>query len=134
MSGANIPAIIAASRSSDFYERDRAAIDMAHHLPNPLIEQRLVEMLRDSDIAVQTDAAESLVTRGGTSGLTAVLRELGERLEDPDADHIAYTLQELQGLRNMPILQQSRAIVAEGTDHYVKYGLAEIEELFGHYA
>ncbi|MBY6414101.1 hypothetical protein HQ346_20615 [Rhodococcus sp. BP-252] len=83
---------------------------------------------------MQTDAAEALVTRGGRRGLKAVLRELGERLNDPDADHIAYTLQELQGLRNTPVLQDARSIVAEGADQTVRDGLAELEQLFGHYA
>lgn len=126
--------LIASSYSAEFHSRDQSAINMAEHLPNPAIEHRLIEMLRDSDIAVQTDAAESLVTRGGRSGLVAVLRDLGERLEDPDSDHIAYTLQELQGLRDMPILQEARAIVAEGTDQSVRAGLAELELLFGNYA
>lgn len=129
-----VSAIIQASHSTNFHQRDQAAINMAAHLPNPLIEHRLVEMLRDSDIAVQTDAAESLVVRGGRSGLAAVLRELGERLEDPDSDHIAYTLQELQGLQDLPVLQEAREIVADGADQSVRDGLAELEQLFGHYA
>jgi hypothetical protein len=127
-------ALIAASHSADFSTRDQAAMTMGEHLPNPAVESRLVEMLCDSDIAVQTDATESLVTRGGRSGLEAVLRDLGERLEDPDSDHIAYLLQELQGSRNMPILQEARAIVADGTDKTARDVLAELEQLFGHYA
>ncbi|MGB6052497.1 MAG: hypothetical protein WBG14_16825, partial [Rhodococcus sp. (in: high G+C Gram-positive bacteria)] len=67
-------------------------------------------------------------------GLEAVLRDLGERLEDPDSVHIAYKLQELQGSRNMPILQEARAIVADGTDKTARDVLAELEQLFGHYA
>ena len=75
-----------------------------------------------------------LITRGGQNGLIAVLRDLGDRRDDPDSDHIAYLLQELQGSRNMPILQEARAIVADGTDKTARDVLAELEQLFGHYA
>ncbi|MDJ0395031.1 hypothetical protein QMK17_17035 [Rhodococcus sp. G-MC3] len=62
-----------------------------------------------------------------------MLRELGERLEGSDADDIAYTLQELQGLRNIPVLQEARTVVADEMHELVKLGLAEFEQLFGHY-
>ncbi|MDJ0395032.1 hypothetical protein QMK17_17040 [Rhodococcus sp. G-MC3] len=129
-----VNSLLSASWSTDWAAREKACVDMGALLPNSTLEHRLAELLRDPNLAVQPAAAEALVTQGGRRGLTAVLRDLGERLEDPDADHIAYLLQELQGLRDMPILQDARAIVAEGADPSVRSGLAELEQLFGHCA
>lgn len=134
MTGNLRDSLLSASPSADWAVRKQAAVALAELLPDHTIQKYLVEMLRDSNLAVQLAAVESLVTRGGRSGLKAVLRELGERLDDPDADYIAYLLQEFQGLRGMPILQEARALVVEDADQSVQKGLADLEKLFGHYA
>lgn len=81
----SVESLIAASHSEDRDTRDRAAFLMAEWLPDPVIEQRLIQMLHDVDIAVQVCATESLVTQGGRSGLLAVLSDFGERIDDPSS-------------------------------------------------
>ncbi|WP_072804122.1 HEAT repeat domain-containing protein [Rhodococcoides yunnanense] len=131
MTDGTLESLLTETRSADWATREQACTAVGDLLPNATIELRLVEMLRDDNLAVQSAAAEVLVTRGGGHGLEAVLRDLGERAEDPDSDYIAYLLQEFQGLRDMPILPQGRAIVAEGADKSVSDGLAGLEQLFG---
>ncbi|XWO26742.1 HEAT repeat domain-containing protein [Rhodococcus sp. BGS-1C] len=75
--------LVAASRSSDWAVRERASIDMGALLPDPRILHRLIELLQDPNLAVQPTAAEALITRRGRSGLIAVLRDLGDRRDDP---------------------------------------------------
>ncbi|QNG17401.1 HEAT repeat domain-containing protein [Rhodococcus triatomae] len=127
--------LIQASHSSEWSLRERACYAMSPHISDQAIANRLAEMLHDPDIAVQVAAAEVLARRGGRSGLIAVLTELGRRVDDPDADHIAYKLQELQGLDDLPILRETRDVVSDGTvPEVVRAGASEIEALFGHYS
>lgn len=127
-----VESLLTASHLEDWDKRDRAAFLMAKWLPNPVIEQRLIEMLHDVDIAVQVSAIESLVTHGGRSGILAVMSDFGERIDDPDTSSIATRLRELQGCGRAPILQQARAILAEGAAPSVEAGIREVERLFGH--
>ncbi|WP_072804133.1 colicin immunity domain-containing protein [Rhodococcoides yunnanense] len=128
----SVESLFTASHSEDWDTRDRAAFLLAAWLPHPDIEQRLIEMLHDVNIAVQVSATESLVTQGERSAILAVLRDFGERIDDPDTYSMATKLHELQGCGSAPILQQARAILAEGTTPSVEAGIREVERLFGH--
>lgn len=127
-----VESLLTASHLDDWGMRDRTAFLMSKWLPSPVIEQRLIEMLHDVDIAVQVSATESLVTHGGRSGISAVMSNFGERIDDPDTSSIATRLRELQGCGRAPILQQARAILAEGATPSVEAGIREVERLFGH--
>lgn len=128
-----VRALIVASRSADFDARDKAVMRMANHLEDPVVHQRLVEMLDDPDIAVQVSAVESLATRGGRSGIEAILHNLGGRIDDPDADSMVDKLQELQGWERAPILQTASILISEGTTPVAERAIEELERLFGHY-
>ncbi|MCZ4080285.1 colicin immunity domain-containing protein [Rhodococcus sp. H36-A4] len=128
-----VRALIVASRSAAFDARDEAAMRMANHLDDSGVRRRLVEMLDDPDIAVQVSAVESLATRGGRSGIEAILHNLGVRIDDPDADSMVGKLQELQGWERAPILQTARVLISEGTTPATERAIEELERLFGHY-
>ena len=132
--GGEVDNLIRTSRSPDWSVREQACLDMSGHLSNPNVVRRITELLDDPDIAVQVTAAHVLARRGGNPGLTAVLDTLGRRIDDPDADHIAYKLQELQGLEELPFLERARSILTATRSDTVRLGVAEIEKLFGHYA
>ena len=126
--------LIRTSRSPDWSVKEQAYLDMSGHLSNPNVVRRITALLDDPDIAVQVTAADVLARRGGTPGLSAVLDTLGQRIDDPDADHIAYKLQELQRLEEPTILEHARSILTETRSDAVRLGVAEIEKLFRHYA
>lgn len=130
----DLQSILLQSQSDDWSARERSAVDLASFLPDPVAFDRLTALLSDPDIAVQVEASGSLVRVGGVRGLRSVLDELGRRVDDPDADHIAYKLQELQGLEDVQVLELARKIAVESPSDAVRSGIAEIEKLFGHYA
>ncbi|MFF7943444.1 HEAT repeat domain-containing protein [Nocardia gamkensis] len=110
--------------------RRDAARELGILLPDSGALSDLTALLRDDDIAVQQEAAESLSRYGGRTELAIVLTELGLRAEDGDADYIAYRLRELQIFDQLPILRTARDMAAElSTD--ARAGLDQLEELFG---
>ncbi|MEU4341458.1 HEAT repeat domain-containing protein [Nocardia sp. NPDC023852] len=118
--------------SSEWDVRRAAARALGTLLPDSDALSDLTALLRDEDIAVQQEAAESLSRYGGRTGLAIVLTELGLRAEDADADadYIAYRLRELQIFEQLPILRTARDMTAELTAD-ARAGLDQLEELFG---
>ncbi|WP_280366306.1 HEAT repeat domain-containing protein [Nocardia wallacei] len=91
----------------------------------------LEQMLDDPDIAVQTAAAEVLTRQGGADGLLAVLKELGRRAQDPDADYIAYKLYWLEGMGEYPVLETASTIEPAEMTAEARAGLTDVRRLLG---
>ncbi|WP_433732619.1 hypothetical protein ACQP0C_09855 [Nocardia sp. CA-129566] len=56
-------------------------------------------------VTMEVDAAEVLARKGGAAGIVAVLEVLGRRRDDPDADYIAYRLNELDAGGEVPVVE-----------------------------
>ncbi|ONM48711.1 HEAT repeat domain-containing protein [Nocardia donostiensis] len=100
-------------------------------LPDTEALHRLTALLEDEDTAVEQEAAEVLVRRGDSYGLLAVLANLGARVEDPDADYIAYRLRELQLFEQIPVLQLARQYADKYPSGPIHEGIRQLEDLFG---
>ncbi|WP_068030712.1 HEAT repeat domain-containing protein [Nocardia mexicana] len=120
-----------ASRSPSWEKRRAAAWSLGELLPDPAALECLFGLLDDEDTAVEQDVAEVLVRRGGRAGLSAVLSNLGQRVDDPDADYIAYRLRELQLFEEVPVLQTARQVGDQNASSEIRDGLRQLEELFG---
>lgn len=100
-------------------------------LPDAEALRTLTALLDDGDTAVAQEAAEVLVRWDGTEGLLAVLANLGARVDNPDADYIAYRLRELQLFDHIPIPQSARATADSYPSWPVHEGIQQLEEVFG---
>ncbi len=82
-------------------------------------------MLDDDIVTMEVDAAETLVLRGGNSGLAAVLDVLGRRRDDPDADYMGYRLYELDASGERPIIDLAESM----REHLSENALTGLEDL-----
>ncbi|MFE6923206.1 HEAT repeat domain-containing protein [Nocardia sp. NPDC057663] len=117
-------------RARQWDVRCAAARALGGWLPDREVFSSLVGALNDGDIAVQIAAAEQLVRFGGKEGLEAVLTELGRRVDDPDADYIAYQLRELELFDQLPILESAQEFGSELSEDG-RVGRMQLEELLG---
>lgn len=128
-SGKRLMQVFDDSRSSSWDVRRDAARALGRLLPATDALARLVELLDDEDVGVEQEAAESLVRFGGDAGLLAVLEALGRRVDDPDADYIAYRVRELQIFEQVPVLDRARDLGREHRAVSVSEGIRQLEAL-----
>ncbi|MGW4368132.1 hypothetical protein ACWEKT_21070 [Nocardia takedensis] len=108
----NVPAengrledILARSRSGDGLTRVNAVPELGDFTEDVRARRRLTELLDDEIITMEVDAAEMLARKGGATGILAVLDVLGRRRDDPDADYMAYRLNELDAGGEVPVVE-----------------------------
>ncbi|MEV6279245.1 hypothetical protein [Nocardia sp. NPDC051832] len=98
--------ILARSQSRDGMTRVNAIPELGEFIDDSRAFNRLTEMLDDDIVTMEVDAAEVLARRGGVNGILAVLEVLGRRRDDPDADYMAYKLNELDAGGELAVVAQ----------------------------
>ncbi|MET7770009.1 hypothetical protein [Nocardia sp. NPDC005366] len=97
--------ILVRSRSSDGLTRVNAIPELGDFMHDVKARDRLTELLDDEIVTMEVDAAEVLARKGGATGILAVLEVLGRRRDDPDADYMAYRLNELDAGGEVPVVE-----------------------------
>ncbi|MBH0777019.1 hypothetical protein [Nocardia bovistercoris] len=100
-----LEAVLARSRSGDGLTRVNAIPELGDFMDDVRARDRLTELLDDEIVTMEVDAAEVLARKGGATGILAVLEVLGRRRDDPDADYMAYRLNELDAGGEVPVVE-----------------------------
>ncbi|MEV6070625.1 hypothetical protein AB0L82_29115 [Nocardia sp. NPDC052001] len=125
----DLTAALVRSESDDTRTRLDAVAELGAFIEQPEARARLGEMMDDANVTVEVDAAEVLVRHGGRDGLHAVLDRLGSRREDPDADYIAYMLQNLDFGGEFPVIEIANSIAPEDLSPMAVIGLRNLKRL-----
>ncbi|WP_433683297.1 hypothetical protein [Nocardia sp. CA-119907] len=123
--------ILARSRSSDGLTRVNAIPELGDFVDDVRARDRLTELLDDEVVTMEVDAAEVLARKGGAAGIVAVLEVLGRRCDDPDADYIAYRLNELDAGGEVPVVEIVESSGREMSDN-AAVALRNLKALRGH--
>ncbi|MGN2636733.1 hypothetical protein ACTD5D_11170 [Nocardia takedensis] len=130
---ASAESAVARSKDGDTGARVASVPELAQWIDQPVVLDRLTEMLRDQNVTVMVDAAEALARSGGPAGIRAVLEEIGRSADDPDVDYIMYKLEELEALGEVPVLAVARSLDPARESAEFRAGADEVERYMGHH-